>query len=432
MRKDGFGGILECDDASLPVLGWERERLIGGRSLDYIHPEDHEIAVSTWMAMLEHPGAESVSVYRHLHASGAWMNVEVVNKNTLEADGDVICTLVALGWAEDSGAPAVPGGSSELRAIHKIRSGERVLRRLAEWLPTGVAYVDADGTVTYANSQCRFLLGTEDGAPVAGLFTALDPATAASATEDVRRILGTDADALLTVTREHENFGTRFLQIALRGLAEGREGPAGLVMSVEDVTDRMQARADLERRASTDALTGCLNRGAFLDELHGSLRLGDPFVLAFVDVDRMKMQNDTLGHAGGDSLLVATADQLRSTLRAGDIIGRIGGDEFVAICRGIGTHEGALDVTSRMAAALQWVFEAGSLAFPVSASVGTALVECGTDAAHALARADTAMYVAKRTRTAEGMLWDESLLGLSDSRVPEELSIWGISPSPAG
>lgn len=104
----------------------------------------------------------------------------------------------------------------------------------------------------------------------------------------------------------------------------------------------------------------------------------------------------------------------------------------MAICRGIGTHEGALDVTSRMAAALQWVFEAGSLAFPVSASVGTALVECGTDAAHALARADTAMYVAKRTRTAEGMLWDESLLGLSDSRVPEELSIWGISPSPAG
>ena len=60
MRKDAFGGILDCDDASLPVLGWERERLIGGRSLDYIHPDDHEEAVASWMSMLEKPGAEQI------------------------------------------------------------------------------------------------------------------------------------------------------------------------------------------------------------------------------------------------------------------------------------------------------------------------------------------------------------------------------------
>ena len=427
MRKDAFGGILDCDDASLPVLGWERERMIGGRSLDYIHRDDHDEAVASWMLMLERPGSEQVARYRHVHASGAWMEVEVTNRNALEAEGDVVCTLVALRWVEDDGRGITPGGSSELRAIQSIRSGERLLRRLAEWLPSAVAYVDADGRVSYANSQCRFLLGVEDGSPATDLFATLDGTSPERATEDMHRILGTDGDALLTVTRAHPTLGPRFLQIALRGLAAGRDGPAGLVVSVEDVTDTMQARAELERRATTDPLTGCLNRGAFLDELGGMLSQEDRFVLTFVDVDRMKSQNDTLGHGGGDALLMETADQLRSALRTGDLIGRIGGDEFVAICRGIDTMDGALDVTSRIAAAMNWVFEAGALTFPVSASVGATLVDPGTDAGHALARADTAMYVAKRTRAADGVLWDDTLLGSSDSRVHDDLSVWGIS-----
>jgi diguanylate cyclase (GGDEF)-like protein/PAS domain S-box-containing protein len=432
MRKDAFGGILDCDDASLPVLGWEREHLVGARSLDFIHPDDHDDAVASWMSMLEQAGSEQVSHYRHIHASGAWMDVEVTNRNALESDGDVVCTMVALRWAEDDGREAAADGTSELRAIHAIRSGERLLRRLAEWLPTGVAYVDANGTVSYANSQCRFLLGVEDGSPATDLFATLDGMSPVRATEDMDRILGTDGDALLTVTLDHPTLGTRFLQVDLRGLAAGRDGPAGLVVSVEDVTDRMQARAELERRASTDPLTGCLNRGAFLDELGGMLRNQDRFVLTFVDVDRMKSQNDTLGHAGGDALLIETADHLRSALRTGDLVGRIGGDEFVAICRGVDTMEGALGVTSRIAAAMNWVFEAGALTFPVSASVGATLVDPGTESGHALARADTAMYMAKRTRAPEGILWNDSLLGSSDARVSDDMSIWGISSSTNG
>ena len=119
-------------------------------------------------------------------------------------------------------------------------------------------------------------------------------------------------------------------------------------------------------------------------------------------------------------------------MRTGDLVGRIGGDEFVAICRGIDTMDGATGVTSRIAAAMNWVFEAGALTFPVSASVGATLVEPGTEAGLALARADTAMYVAKRTRATEGILWDESLLGSSDARVSDDMSIWGIPSSTAG
>ncbi len=432
MHKDAFGGIIDCDEASLPVLGWEREHLVGGKSLDFIHPADHDEAVARWMTMLENPGVEFVSRYRHLHASGRWLHVDVTTLNSVDVLGSVTCTLVALGWAADDGAPVVAGGSSELRALHKIRSGERLLRRLAEWLPTGVAYVDAAGTVTYANAQARLLLGVDDGCPADLLFATLDDSGATEAGKSLRRILGTDADALVTTTRDHPTLGKRFLQVALRGLADGPDGPAGLVVSVEDATDRIRARAELERRASTDPLTGCLNRGAFLEELHGIHRRGECYVLAFVDVDRLKSQNDTLGHAGGDVLLIETADHLRSALRPGDVVGRIGGDEFVAICRGIDGHDGALAVTRRIAASMTWVFDAGSLTFPVSASVGATLVDPETDIAQALARADNAMYAAKRSRAEAGVLWDESLPPVSDSRLSDDLALWGIASAPGG
>jgi|GEM_PF-1176078 diguanylate cyclase (GGDEF)-like protein len=429
MQKDAFGGILGCDETCLPVLGWEREHLVGARSLDYIHPDDHDDAIARWMSMLEEPGHELVSRYRHLHVSGAWLDVEITNVNTLDTLGSVTSSLVALGWSVEIGAHVVPGGSSELRALHKIRSGERLLRRLAEWLPTGVVYVDGGGTVTYANSQARSLLGVDDGCPADLLFATLDESGAVEAGRSLGRILGTDADALVTATSKDPALGTRFLQIALRGLADGPDGPAGLVVSVEDATERIRARAELERRASTDPLTGCLNRGAFIDELGGVHRRGERFVLAFVDVDRLKSQNDTLGHAGGDVLLIEMADHLRNALRPGDVVGRMGGDEFVAICRGIDNQEGALAITQRIAASMTWVFDAGSLTFPVSASVGATLVDPTTGIAQALARADHAMYAAKRSRSEGGVLWDESLPPVTDNRVADDLALWDIAAS---
>jgi len=81
-------------------------------------------------------------------------------------------------------------------------------------------------------------------------------------------------------------------------------------MTIDDVTDRIQATVELERRASTDPLTGCLNRSAVFEALQTAFADGQQLVVAFIDVDQMKIQNDMLGHAGGDDLLVETAKRL--------------------------------------------------------------------------------------------------------------------------
>ncbi len=408
MHKDGFGGILTCSDTVTGVLGWQVDDVVGARSLDFIHVDDHDAAVAMWMAMLEQPGTLQVLAYRHSHADGSWIRVEVTNRNLLEEEGYVECSLIALGKVEGGTALVAPR-VSELKAIRSVRSGERLLRRLAEGLSTGIAYISSDRVVSYANSQCTLLLGIRSGTSLSDILPHLDDEGARVAHEQFELVMGSDREAVFTASTVRSAPVVRTLEVVLRGLAKDNEGPAGIVLSVDDITDRAQLAADLERRASTDPLTGCLNRAAILDLLQSELRSVPGLAVVFVDVDRMKIQNDLLGHAGGDALLVDTAARLQGAVRPGDGVGRIGGDEFVAICRGVPDREAAQMVVSRIAGAMSWNFRSGSMTFPVSAAVGAVHVDRVIDAAEALARADVAMYTAKRSANGLGVMWDETL-----------------------
>lgn len=408
MRKDGFGGILACSDSVREVLGWEPEALVSARSLDFIHPDDHDYAVSQWMAMLEEPGGIQVLRYRHGHADGSWMNVEVTNENNLEVEGCICCSLTVLDRAADDHT-GVRHGNSEINAIRFVRSGERLLRRLAEGLSLGVAYITADGVVTYVNSQCQALLGLTPGIHMTSIPNErFDGEDTDAVLSTLTQVMGTAGEATLTA-ESHADSVHRFLRIVMRGLAQDAEGPAGIVMSIEDVTDSTRATEDLERRASTDPLTGVLNRAATLSFLEGVLQNHERVAVAFIDVDRMKAQNDLLGHAGGDALLMATARRLNGVVRPGDVVGRLGGDEFVAVCRHVETPAAARALAGRMARSMHWTFSSGTVSFPVSASVGVVHCTDAENAAEVLARADVAMYRAKGSGDGNAVVWNDTL-----------------------
>ena len=107
------------------------------------------------------------------------------------------------------------------------------------------------------------------------------------------------------------------------------------MLSLEDLTVRKQAEFDLNYRASHDVLTGCLNRSSMIDRIHNSLVRsavdGAVRAVMFLDLDRFKLVNDTLGHAAGDRLLILVARRLTAVLREVDALARIGGDEFVVL-----------------------------------------------------------------------------------------------------
>jgi diguanylate cyclase (GGDEF)-like protein len=163
-------------------------------------------------------------------------------------------------------------------------------------------------------------------------------------------------------------------------------------------------REELKKRATFDELTGCYNRPSIMDALAASVasgqRRGERAVM-FIDLDRFKEVNDREGHAAGDALLRIVAEGLRSVVRADDLVGRIGGDEFLVVCPEIGGTEQAMELAGRIAQALreQVCLATVRTAPQLQASIGVAWSSGDSVGADTLvAQADNAMYESKRER----------------------------------
>jgi diguanylate cyclase (GGDEF)-like protein len=179
-------------------------------------------------------------------------------------------------------------------------------------------------------------------------------------------------------------------QQMLRALAEH----VSLALTDAHTVDRMY-------QAFHDSLTGLASRALFMDRLGSALadarRDGATTALLFVDLDRFKSINDTLGHAVGDQVLMATAERLREQLRAGDLAARLGGDEFAIVLSGITGAASAVAVADRLVEALADPVLAGGRWLPMLASIGIAICSPGElESAELIRRADVAMYQAKR------------------------------------
>lgn len=169
-----------------------------------------------------------------------------------------------------------------------------------------------------------------------------------------------------------------------------------------------QARADLRDSADRyresalhDPLTGLPNRTLFAQQIeHAVLRArrsGQLVALLFVDLDRFKSVNDLHGHHVGDELLIAAAGRLSATMRTGDTLARLSGDEFVMLCEDLGSPSQIEPVIGRLSAALSEPFELGDKVLRMTASIGVAVAAAGDDVPERLlVDADSAMYEAKR------------------------------------
>ena len=171
--------------------------------------------------------------------------------------------------------------------------------------------------------------------------------------------------------------------------------------SLTDVTEQKQAEKQLLHNAFHDGLTGLPNRALFMERLKHSLAEvkkgeGYAFGVLFLDLDRFKVVNDSLGHQIGDQLLVATARRLESCLRPGDIVARLGGDEFAVILDHVRHVSDAIQTAERIRERLATPFNLSGHEVFISASIGIALNQTASEEPDEIVRnADTAMYRAK-------------------------------------
>ncbi len=196
--------------------------------------------------------------------------------------------------------------------------------------------------------------------------------------------------------------GLRQFGWSIKGVANPEGTLTGCIFSGRDITDQKQAEQNIQRLAYYDALTGLPNRALLHDRLLHAIsqtrRNDKQAAILFIDLDRFKTINDTLGHLGGDELLRQVAQRLKDNVRDADTVARQGGDEFVVVLNTIEHGAHAATVATKIVAALSHPFQVFGQSLYTGASVGIAMFpDDGQDVATLLKHADMAMYLAKES-----------------------------------
>lgn len=262
---------------------------------------------------------------------------------------------------------------------------------VVETMRDAVLVADAHGHVVDLNPAAVGLLGRRAGEllgrPVAGLLS------------DLAHPIGFPDPGVYDL-QFNASERQRDMELAVTPLEDARGATAGRVLVFRDVTERRELERELRRLAYTDRLTGLPNRALFHDRLERALAMAKrhdtPVAVLFLDLDRFKIINDSLGHEIGDEVLVAVAQRLRRSLRAEDTLARLGGDEFAILLPEIANRGDIHLVTDKCLSALSGPELIGGHELTVNASIGVAISpQDGADVQHLLRSADAAMYRAK-------------------------------------
>jgi diguanylate cyclase (GGDEF)-like protein/PAS domain S-box-containing protein len=194
----------------------------------------------------------------------------------------------------------------------------------------------------------------------------------------------------------------------------------GFAVTYRDLSERKRLEARLAHDAGHDALTGLPNRQQLFDLLTNTIGDRERMAVMFCDLDDFKIVNDSLGHSVGDRLLQVVADRLQTATRGGDIVGRLGGDEFLVVCRNIGTDQEVAVVADRLLSAVKAPITLDGREHVVSMSVGVAF-GIGSDPANEIVqRADLAMYAAKQAGRRRVATFDQTMRREVDDRLDME------------
>jgi len=188
-----------------------------------------------------------------------------------------------------------------------------------------------------------------------------------------------------------------------------------LIFQIQDITHRRRAEQQLVHEAFHDALTGLPNRAWFMEQLQASLDLCHAqeerlFAVLFLDLDRFKLINDSIGHMVGDQLLIAIASRLRNCLRPEDKVARLGGDEFTILLDDIRGASDAIETADRIQKHISQPFNLGGYETFTTVSIGIALSNTDYHQPEDFLRdADTAMYQAKSLGKARHVIFDKGM-----------------------
>lgn len=389
---DHQGLITEWNRQAEATFGWGRADVLGRSLADVIVPphlrDSHRAGLRDFARTGTGPVINSRIEMMALHHDGHEIPVEL--------------SIGALRTPEGFAASAFLHDITERKAVEaQLAASSKRLRDITDSLPVLISYIDKDLHLRLCNRTWREWLGIEPAAIVGRhLSEVIGPALYEQRLGQLQRALGGER-----VSFESESVAlgvNRHFQNEYIPDVQGDGGVAGLYALSTDVTASKKVEIQLDQLAHVDALTGLPNRRRFESKLREAMarsrRDDRTMALMFLDVDHFKQINDTHGHAAGDAVLKEFAARLQRCVRITDTVARLAGDEFVIILEGLHQAGDAELVARKIGAELQSAFVFENLALAaVTSSIGVVvLTGSHAEPADVVARADEALYQAKR------------------------------------
>ena len=377
------GVVVDCNDQFARLFGLaDRAAAVGCTPASFVAPECVETALAAVRT-----GRTAPYEIAGVRADGSRFWIEAQGGQTVYDGRDVRMT-------------AVRDVTARRLAEEQTRFQADVLAQVSD----AVVALDLTGHVTYWNAGAERLHGVPRADAVGRrledvveyVLPDLDP-HAPGAAADIEGLLRSEAARDGELVYLPPSGGRRFVSVSSSVLRDRHGTETGLLAVTRDVTPRRELAARLRHQATHDDLTGLPNRALFRDRIDRAMQGGGPFGVLFVDLDRFKVVNDSLGHDAGDRLLRAVASRLRGALGAYEdaLVARLGGDEFgviVSAADGGGAERAGRSVLDALAAPV----DLGARSVLPGASVGVvAHGEAYAEPEALLRDADTAMYAAK-------------------------------------
>ena len=303
-------------------------------------------------------------------------NAALVKLNGYSSEAEMLAAVNNIGaeWYVD--AQRREDISAERAAQQTIATSERRFRAMTEKAQVVTLICTRDGVITYASPACESTLGIEPHRLIGTqVFDRVHPDDFARDKSDFAGVVSGTNSGVETVSRFRHRDGTWRYLAALGNNALADNAVGGVIVNLRDVTDARRAEERLTILATIDMLTGLKNRGAFEASAKAELAAvratpGRRAALFFIDLDRFKSINDSVGHTIGDRVLSEIGRRLQHSAPAHAIVGRLGGDEFAMLVACGDTPSNPEEIAAGIVAALSVPIQIDDMDFTVTASVG--------------------------------------------------------------
>ncbi len=422
------GTWLAVNDAFARMLGGEPADFIGRPYTEFSHPDERDADQDWYRKLVSGQVVKSSREKRYKRLDGSTVHVKL---HVAVARDEMNRPLYFISQIEDltesrAREAALSNAHTSLISAH-LRSAA-----LVEHSADLITITDADGLITYVSPASVSVLGrTPEEAVGVSIESMIHRDDGAHVWPVIGHLMAREGNVVrFTCRLHHAELGWRHVEIT----ASNRMGdPAvmGVVSNVRDVTERVEVTTRLAHQAMHDPLTGLPNRMLFLDRLEQAIercveqhsRCG----VLFVDLDRFKGINDSLGHVVGDRVLALVAERLRVALPAAHGAARIGGDEFVVLVEPVDDIAAARAVAERVREAVSKPAVIDGQSVTVGCSIGIAVHRPGQTSEVLLQEADIALYRAKQHGRNRAAVYDDGMRVVARRRLAAEQALrWAL------